>query len=112
MDQAVWLADDGQYPAPLGQVTTQHQREVLQLWLVKEPADELVEDTQEEYTEPQAKKARHAHDTLTLLFANVTNFGAKVQDWTWTKGDAFLFLHETHMAEAATTRALPPWQLR
>ena len=57
-------------------MTTQHGREVLQLWLVKEPADELVADTHAEYVEPQVKK------------------------------DAFLFLHETHMAEAATTRAL------
>ena len=70
MDKAVWLADDGQYPVPIGQVTTQHQREVLQLWLVKEPADELVADTHAEYVEPHVKKARHAHDTLTLLFAN------------------------------------------
>lgn len=71
MDNAIWLADDDQYPA----LTQQHRKDVLQLWLVKEPEDELAPDTQADYQAPPSKKQRQSHETMTLLFGNVTHFG-------------------------------------
>lgn len=75
MDNAVWLADDGQRPTPIEQLSRQHRQEVLQLWLVKESPDTLVEDTQAAHTGPPAKKARRAQETLTPLWQCHTIWG-------------------------------------
>ena len=112
MDNAMWLADDEAYPVPLNHLSPQQRREILQIWLVKEPEDELVEDTQEAYQAPVAKKQTAAHETLHLLLGNVTQYGAKVQDWIWTKPDTMLFFQETHMGEKETSQAVQYYSTR
>ena len=98
MDNAYWLADDDQYPQPLGQISQQQQQEVVQLWLIHDQ-QELVPDTVEALQPSQAKRAKHHYETLHLVFANVTSFGGRVQDWIWTKGDHLLCLQETHLGD-------------
>ena len=112
MDNAMWLADDEAYPVPLSHLSQQQRKEILQIWLVKEPEDELVEDTQAAYQAPAAKKQKVAHETLHLLFGNVTQYGAKVQDWIWTEPDTLLFLQETHMGEKQTSQAVQYYSTR
>lgn len=97
MDNAMWLGEDEAYPTPLGQLTQQQKCEILQILLIKEPANELVEDTQAEYALPAAKRHKSSLETLTLIFGNVATYGPKVQDWTWTRPDSLLFLQETHL---------------
>lgn len=97
----MWLADDEAYPTPISHPSSQQKKEILQIWLVKAPEDELVEDTQEEHAPPAAKRQKAAHETLTLIFGNVTQFGPKVQDWIWTRPDSLLFFH---MGDKETTR--------
>ena len=45
------------------------------------------------------------HETLTLIFGNVTTFGQKVQDWIWTRAASLLLLQETHLGEQGALKA-------
>ena len=97
MDNTYWFADDDQYPVPLSNISDQQRKEVVQLWLIHDNQGKLVPDAVEALAPSQPKKAKHHYETLHLIFGNVTFFGARVQDWIWTKGDHLLFLQETHL---------------
>ena len=101
LDNAYWYADDEQYPVPLPYLSEEHKQQIVQVWLTLDSADELVPDTLEAWEPALQKKQRCHYETLHLPFANVTNFGRKVQDWVWAKTDHLLFLQETHMGTKA-----------
>lgn len=61
MDNAMWIADEEHYPAPIPHLLPQQKKEILQVWLVREPQDELVEDTRVEVEQFQAKRRRQTH---------------------------------------------------
>lgn len=91
--------DDNQFPQPVQGLSGQQEREILQLWLVHDPSDELEDEQAFEQTELPSKKVKTHYDNIHLCFANVTSFGRKVQNWIWSKGDHTLFLQETHLNE-------------
>ena len=99
MDNAYWYADDGTFPAPLPQLLDSHRQEIVQVWLVHECSGELVPDTVEALEPSQPKRARRHTETLHFVFANVTSFGRRVQDWVWTKGEHILLFQETHLGQ-------------
>ena len=72
------------YPAPIPHLIDQHKKDVVKLWLVQEPIDELVPDTLEALPEPPEKKHRQHLETLNLIFGNITDFGHRVQGPSWT----------------------------
>ena len=105
VDNAYWLVDDNTFPKPIRTLTEQHGKEVIQLWLILDPNDEMQVDFVAEESPPPKKKKTH-YDEINLCFANVTTFGKKVQDWVWSKADHLLFLQETHLNEKKTNEAL------
>ena len=108
LDNAYWYADDDQYLTPLPE---EHQRQIVQVWLVLEAADELDPDTLEAW-QPVLKKSRGHYETLNLFSGNVTQFGHKVQDWIWTKPNHLVFLQETHMGTKTMETALQYFNTR
>lgn len=116
LDNAYWYADDGAYPVPLSQLSDLHRTAIVQVWLAYECSGELVPDTVEALAPSHAKKAKHHSETLHFVFANVTSFGGRVQDWIWTNGEHILLLQETHLGQKKmeeaqqyfNTRGRPP----
>ena len=47
LDNAYWTADDDQYPVPLPQLQPHHMSQVVQVWLIFQPPDELQPDALE-----------------------------------------------------------------
>ena len=112
IDNIYWLADDGTFPSPLPQLTSQQRREISQIWLVAAPTDELVPDTAIEVAESLPKKPRFCHETLHITFSNITFFGKKVQDWVWTQGDTIMLFQETHLQRKALDTTLQYFNCR
>lgn len=90
LDNAYWYADDDTFPVPLPHLTDLRRQEIVQVWLVHERSGELVPDTVEALEPSHPKRAKHHSETLQFVFANVTSFGRRVQDWVWTKGEHIL----------------------
>ena len=99
MDNAYWYADDEAYTVPLPHLSEVHRQEIAQVWLAYDCSGELVPDAVEAMAPSQAKRAKHHSETLHFVFANVTSFGRRVQDWIWTKGEHILMLQETHLGQ-------------
>ena len=99
LDNAYWYADDETFPVPIQHLADLHGTEIVQVWLAFDCNGELVPDTVEALAPSQAKKARHHSEVLHFVFANVTSFGRRVQDWIWTKGEHILLLQETHLGQ-------------
>lgn len=99
MDNALRYAEDGAYPTPILHLTDRCKKDVVQLWLVQEPIDELVPDAVGALDLPQAKRSKLHLEPLHLVFGNVTFFGHRAQDWIWTKRDHLIFLQEIHLGQ-------------
>ena len=105
VDNAYWLVNDNIFPKPISNLSEQHGKEVIQLWLILDPNDEMQVDFVAEESPPPKKQKTH-YDEINLCFANVTTFGKKVQDWVWSKADHLLFLQETHLNLNKSNEAL------
>ena len=105
LDNAYWYADDESYPVPIEHLTDLHLTEIVQVWLAFECNGELVPDTIEALVPSQAKRAKRYSEVLHFVFANVTSFGRRVQDWLWTKGEHIILLQETHLGQKKLAEA-------
>ena len=93
-DNTYWHVDDNQYPQPILGLSSQQEQEILQVWLIHDPSDEMEYVILEEIIQPVNKKAKTHYDVVPLRFANVTTFGRKIQDWVWSKADNIIMLQD------------------
>ena len=105
----MWLADDGQVPTHLPNLTPSLASQITQVWAVnidcfKTPQQVLqgLPPPEEPDFEPPLhpsplKRARHEQQHNVLHFGNVTNFGKQVIEWYWTRDSGVYIFAETHL---------------
>ena len=105
----MWLADDGQVPTHLPNLTPSLASQITQVWAVnidcfKTPQQVLqgLPPPEEPDFEPPLhpsplKRARREQQHNILHFGNVTNFGKQVIEWYWTRDSGVYIFAETHL---------------
>ena len=105
----MWLADDGQAPKHLPNLTPSLASQITQVWAVsmdcfKTPQQVLhglpppeTPDYEPPLHPSPIKKARLEQDHNVLHFGNVTNFGRQVIEWYWTRDTGIYIFAETHL---------------
>ena len=105
----MWLADDGQVPTHLPNLTPSLASQITQVWAVnidcfKTPQQVLqgLPPPEEPDFEPPLhpsplKRARLEQQHNILHFGNVTNFGKQVIEWYWTRDSGVYIFAETHL---------------
>ena len=104
-NDVMWWVDDEQPAIPQMKLTEQQEKEIFQVWLVRQAPRSRSEEGSSQEEAPEEDEAeerptkKRKDETVNIAYCNVTSMSKEVHKWLASQQGRPLFLAETHLAE-------------